>query len=208
LNLIAKNQFDTIYHEHFSYLSLTAADHVFAANGIHIFDVETQPTHGGSLRLFAQSAKEKKYPRTSRVIDMIEAEKAAGVRTREFYSGFQQRVDNTRDAFVSLLSDVKRAGKKIVGYGAAAKANTLLNYAGVDTDLIPWIVDRNPAKQGRLMPGSRIPIVPEECLREARPDFIILFPWNIEHELVEQLGYVREWGAQFVVAIPELRVFA
>jgi len=208
LNLIAKNQFDTIYHEHFSYLSLTAAAHVFAASGLDVFDVEQQPTHGGSLRVFVQSAKEQNYQRTHAVSDLLDAEDLAGVRKREFYSGFQPRVDGIRDAFLSLLADVKKAGKTIVGYGAAAKANTLLNYAGVDTDLIPWIVDRNPAKQGRLMPGSRIPIVSEDCLREARPDFVILFPWNIEHELVEQLGYVRDWGAQFVVAIPELRVFA
>lgn len=208
LNLIEKNQFDTIYHEHFSYLSLTVAEHVFSESGLHLFDVEPQPTHGGSLRVFVQLAKEKTHPRMSAVSDLLEAEERAGVRTREFYSGFQQRVDKVRDAFLSLLTDVKRAGKKIVGYGAAAKANTLLNYAGVDTDLIPWIVDRNPAKRGRLMPGSRIPIVPEKCLREVHPDFVILFPWNIENELVEQLGYVREWGAQFVVAIPELRVFA
>jgi hypothetical protein len=205
VNLIAHNQFDTIYHEHYSYLSLTAVDRIFASNGLSVFDVQTQPTHGGSLRVFAQRTNGGTRARTGAVNEMLEAEMRAGVRTADFYSGFQARVNKTKNDFLSFLLEANGSGKTVAGYGAAAKANTLLNYAGVRHDLVGLVADRSPAKQGRYMPGSRIPIVSEECLRDARPDFVILFPWNLETELTKQLDYVAAWGGRLVVAVPELR---
>lgn len=206
LNLVAQTQFDTIYHEHFSYLSLTAVEGIFAANGLSVFDVQPQPTHGGSLRVFAQRADHGKRQRTTAADELLEVENQAGVRTPTFYAGFQKKVDAVKNDFLSFLLEAKADGKTAAGYGAAAKANTLLNYAGVRRDLVSWVADRNPAKQGKFMPGSRIPIVSEECLRQVKPDFVILFPWNLEAELTKQLEYIGTWGGRFVMAIPELRV--
>lgn len=204
LELVQKGQFDTVYHEHYSYLSLTAVQRIFAANGLDIFDVETLPTHGGSLRVYAQRGDTKTYAPCPGVAEILNRETEAGVATAAFYAGFQTRVDQLKDELVSFLIDAKRDGKRVAAYGAAAKGNTFLNFAGVRRDLVAFVVDRNPAKAGKFMPGSRIPIVGEGVLRSERPDLILILPWNLRDEVVAQLDYAREWGAQFVTAIPEL----
>jgi 2-polyprenyl-3-methyl-5-hydroxy-6-metoxy-1,4-benzoquinol methylase len=206
LKLIAGNQFDTIYHEHFSYLSLSVVNRIFAANGLTVFDVEEQPTHGGSLRVFAQRSDTGRHPVTRHVSDLLTREATLGVRTASFYEGFQQRVDQIKLDFLAFLVDARRSGTKVAAYGAAAKGNTLLNYTGVRPDLLPYVVDRNPAKQGKYLPGSRIPIVDEEYLRRDRPDRVVILPWNLREEVMQQLEYIRAWGGQFVAAVPELRI--
>jgi len=206
LRLLRENQFDTVYHEHYSYLSLGTVERVFAANGLAVFDVEELPTHGGSLRVFAQSSERGAHARTDAVARVLAAEAAAGLATSAGYRGFQARIDKLKDDFVGYLIEARRAGRCVAAYGAAAKGNTLMNYAGVRPDHIAFVVDRNPAKQGRFMPGSRIPIVGEERLREARPDDIVLLPWNLRAELVAQLDYVRAWGGRFVTAVPQLEI--
>lgn len=206
LSLMEQNQFDTIYHEHFSYLSLTAVNHMFSAIGLNVFDVEELVTHGGSLRVFAQRLDSGRYDRKQQVDVVLQREVAAGLNTADAYVGFQKRVNQAKDDFLSFLLQAKRQGKHVAGYGAAAKGNTLMNYAGVRHDLIPYVVDRNPTKQGKYMPGSRIPIVNESWLREIRPDYVVIFPWNIQAEVMEQIDYIRAWGARFVVAIPQLSV--
>jgi SAM-dependent methyltransferase len=207
LRLIDENQFDTIYHEHFSYLSLTAVTRIFSRNGLSIFDVEELPTHGGSLRVFAQRQDTGKKPPDARVHALLEKEAGAGLRRPDFYAAFQARIDQLKNEFLAFLLAAKREGKKVAAYGAAAKGNTLMNYAGVRPDLISFVVDRNPAKQGKYMPGSRIPIVDEAKLREVRPEYIVILPWNLKEEVTEQLGYSREWGAKLVTAIPALDVY-
>ncbi|WP_072396064.1 class I SAM-dependent methyltransferase [Hyphomicrobium sp. CS1GBMeth3] len=206
VRLIEGCQFDTIYHEHFSYLSLTAAECVLAANGLRLFDVEELPTHGGSLRLFAERADTGAHDVTERLAAARDRERAAGVESAAFYTGFQARTEAMKDGFLGFLLDARRDGVVVAGYGAAAKGNTLLNYAGVRPDLVRFVVDRNPAKQGRFLPGSRIPVVAEEELRKVRPGYIVIFPWNLRDELIAQLGYAREWGARFVTAVPALEV--
>jgi 2-polyprenyl-3-methyl-5-hydroxy-6-metoxy-1,4-benzoquinol methylase len=206
LRLMAENQFDTIYHEHFSYLSLTAVSRIFAHNGLVVFDVEEQPTHGGSLRVFAQRANTVTHAVTPRVAEMLTREGAAGMTTSGYYTGFQTRADQIKNVFFAFLIEAKNGGKKVVAYGAAAKGNTLLNYAGVRPDLLPWVVDRNPSKQGKYLPGTRIPIVGEERLREECPDYVVILPWNLREEVMAQLYYIRAWGGRFVTAVPELRV--
>lgn len=206
LEMVTHGQFDTVYHEHYSYLSLTAVDRIFAANGLQVFDVDQIPTHGGSLRVYAQRADTCTRPREDAVEAVLGAEADRGVATAAFYQGFQTRVDRLKDEFVRFLLDAKRDGRKVAAYGAAAKGNTLLNFAGVRRDLLPWVVDRNPAKAGKFMPGSRIPIVTEDRIRAERPDLIVILPWNIKDEVMEQLSYAREWGARFVTAIPELEI--
>ena len=204
--LVAECQFDTVYHEHFSYLSLTAVRSIFERNGLVVFDVEELPTHGGSLRVFAQRKDTGRCDTGARVGAMLASEAAAGIATAAYYSGFQARADRVKDDLVRFLIDAKRAGHAVVGYGAAAKGNTLLNYAGVRPDLIRWVVDRNPAKRDKFMPGSRIPIVGEERLRAERPRYVVILPWNLTAEVTEQLAYVREWGAEFVSAVPALAI--
>ena len=206
LKLIAETQFDTIYHEHFSYLSLTAVKRIFARNGLAIFDVEEHPTHGGSLRVFAQRADTGRLPQAAAVDQMLQREARAGVTDATYYTGFQGRTDKVRDDFLSFLREAKQQGKRVAAYGAAAKGNTLMNYAGVQPDLISFVVDRNPAKQDKFMPGSRIPIVDESRLKDVRPDYVVILPWNLESEVRHQLGYIREWSGQFVVAVPRLTV--
>jgi SAM-dependent methyltransferase len=206
LRLIAERQFDTIYYEHFSYLSLTAVDGIFAAHGLHVFDVEEHPTHGGSLRVFAQRSDTRSRARATRVGELMERERKAGMTDPAFYSSFQAMADQIKNEFLSFLLEAKRNAKRVVAYGAAAKGNTLMNYAGVRPDLIEFVVDRNPAKQGKFMPGSRIPIVAEERLREVRPDYVVVLPWNLRTEVTRQLRYIAEWGGQIVTAVPELRV--
>ncbi|MCO5400265.1 class I SAM-dependent methyltransferase [Ralstonia soli] len=201
-SLIEGAQFDTIYHEHFSYLSLTAVEHIFAANGLHVFDVQALPTHGGSLRVFAQRADTGQYPRAPVVDALLADELAAGMKDPAYYSGLQARAEQTRNGLVAWLTECRKAGLRVAGYGAAAKGNTLLNFAGITRELLPYVVDRNPAKQGRFLPGSRIPVKTEDTLSEDRPDVVVLLPWNLKDELAEQLAYVRKWGGRLAVAVP------
>lgn len=204
--LIDGRQFDTVYYEHYSYLSLVAVDRIFAKNGLNVFDVEEHPTHGGSLRVFAQRAETGKRRRSIEVVRLLQREVDAGITSSSYYSSFQAYADRIKHEFLGFLLDAKRKGAIVGAYGAAAKGNTLMNYAGVRPDLITFVVDRNPAKQGKFMPGSRIPIVPEEHLRHERPDFVVILPWNLRDELTQQLSYVRTWGGKFVIAIPELEI--
>ena len=206
LKLVVENQFDTIYHEHFSYLSLTTVNQVFSNNGLTIFDVEELQTHGGSLRVFAQKHDTGRNPRTSRLDELLEKEREAGMCGADFYHGFQGRIERVKNDLLAFLLTAKREGKTVAAYGAAAKGNTLMNYAGIRRDLISFVVDRNPAKQGKYMPGSRIPIVDEAHLRSECPDYIVILPWNLKDEVQRQLQYTRAWGAQLVVAVPALRV--
>jgi SAM-dependent methyltransferase len=205
LRLLRQNQFDTVYHEHYSYLSLGTVERVFAACGLAVFDVDELPTHGGSLRVYAQRDGGKRA-KSEAVARVLADEAAAGLATAAGYEGFQAKIDTLKDDFVAFLIEARRAGRSVAAYGAAAKGNTLMNYAGVRPDHVAFVVDRNPAKQGRFMPGSRIPIVGEETLREARPDEVILLPWNLRDELVAQLDYVRAWGGRFVTAVPHLEI--
>ncbi len=204
LRLVEECQFDTIYHEHFSYLSLTAVKSIFEANGLSVFDVQEIGTHGGSLRVFAQRSDTDVRPVSESVDLMMAREEKAGVKTEAFYGGFQERANKIKDDLVEFLIDAKRAGKKVAAYGAAAKGNTLLNYAGIRSNLLPWVVDRNPAKQNKFLPGSRIAIVNEERLKQEKPDYILILPWNLMAELSAQLSYARDWGAQFVTAVPKM----
>ena len=206
LRLISENQFDTIYHEHFSYLSLTAVERIFAANGLSVFDVEEHPTHGGSLRLFAQRSDNGCQPRAASVDALLVRETKAGLREHGGYAGFQDRTNRVKDDFLTFLLQAKRDGKRVAAYGAAAKGNTLMNYAGIRPDLIAYVVDRNPAKQNKYMPGSRIPIVDEFRLQADRPDYLVILPWNLKAEVMEQLAYVQECGGKFVTAVPQLEV--
>ena len=206
LNLIGQNQFDTIYHEHFSYLSLTAVETVFAAHGLEVFDVEEHPTHGGSLRVFAQRAETGEQPRSPAVHDLLRREKHVGTSSAGYYSCFQEGAEETKNSFLRFLLDSRSTRRSVAAYGAAAKGNTLMNYAGVRPDLVRFVVDRNPAKQGKYMPGSRIPIVDESLLNSEKPDYVVILPWNLKVEVMQQLAYIREWGGRFVTAVPRLEV--
>ncbi len=206
LQMVLENQFDTAYHEHYSYLSLTAVQRIFSVNGLTIFDVEELPTHGGSLRVYAQRSDTGTHEHNPRVFTMLEVEAEAGIKNTGFYREFQRNAEQVKDDLVMFLIDAKRRGLKVGAYGAAAKGNTLLNFAGIRPNLLPYVVDKNPAKQGKYMPGSRIPIVNEEYLKTHRPDRILILPWNLSEEIIGQLEYTREWGAQFVTSIPVLRV--
>jgi 2-polyprenyl-3-methyl-5-hydroxy-6-metoxy-1,4-benzoquinol methylase len=204
LNMVAESQFDTAYHEHYSYLSLTAVKRILAANGLKVFDVETTPWHGGSLRVFAARADAKSRPEQASVASMIETEQQAGIGERSFYADFQAAARRVRNDFVSYLIECERKGLKVAAYGAAAKGNTLLNFAGIKPDLIDFVVDKNPAKQGLFLPGSRIPIVDEHRLRADKPHRVVILPWNIQTEIMTQLSYISDWGGKFVTAIPTL----
>jgi len=206
LRMVQSHQFDTIYHEHYSYLSLTAVDNIFTSNGLRVFDVEEITTHGGSLRVYAQRA-EGRHVRSDAVSRVLQEETDAGVDTSTFYQNFQPVAEKIKNDLLSFLVDARQEGKVVAAYGAAAKGNTMMNFAGIRRDLISYVVDLNPAKAGKFMPGSRLPIVGENVLRETRPDYIVFLPWNLKDELEGQLGYAREWGAKFVVAVPELSVF-
>lgn len=199
-------QFDTIYHEHFSYLSLTAVERIFGAAGLTVFDVEEHPTHGGSLRVFAQRADTGPHPRSLAVDTLLATEAAAGLRGAAYYAGFQERVLKVKYDFLWFLLGARGEGKTVVGYGAAAKGNTLMNFAGVRPDLVAFVADRNPAKQGRYLPGSRIPVVGVEELESLRPDYVLILPWNLRDEVMAELAYVSEWGGRFVTAVPELTI--
>ncbi len=206
LRLIAENQFDTIYHEHFSYLSLTAVSRIFAHNGLTVFDVEELPTHGGSLRVFAQRTDTGQQAPCTRVDSMLRHEAHAGMLSANYYTDFQARTNKVKNDFLAFLLEATRQCKTVAAYGAAAKGNTLMNYAGIRPDLITYVVDRNPAKQDKFMPGSRIPIVDETRLRADRPDYVVILPWNLREEVMTQLDYIREWDGRFVTAVPELKI--
>jgi SAM-dependent methyltransferase len=206
LKLVAENQFDTIYHEHFSYLSLTAVNRIFSANGLTVFDVEEHSTHGGSLRVFAQRSDTGQQTRSARVGELLQCEAQAGMLSADYYTGFQAKTDLVKNNFLAFLLEAKRLGKTVAAYGAAAKGNTLLNYAGIRPDLISFVVDRNPAKQGKTMPGSRIPIVEESRLQQEKPDYVVILPWNLKAEVMQQLEYIKAWEGRFVTAVPELRI--
>ena len=206
MRLVGQTQFDTIYHEHFSYLSLTAVKRIFDFNGLQIFDVQEIPTHGGSLRVFAQRKDEGKHNTTAKVETLITREVAVGMRTERYYTDFQKRANDIKHELIKFLMESKRQGKNVVAYGAAAKGNTLLNYAGVRSDLLSFVVDRNPAKQGKFLPGTRIPIVDEARLHKEHPDYVVILPWNLKAEITEQLAYIRKWDGKFVTFVPVLSV--
>jgi SAM-dependent methyltransferase len=206
VRLVAENQFDTIYHEHFSYFSFTAARRVFEAQGLEVFDVEELPTHGGSLRLYAQRRGEGRQPPAARVEALLAREAALGVEGLDYYRAFAARVRETKWKLLEFLIAERRRGKAIVGYGAPAKGNTLLNYCGIRGDLLDYTVDRSPHKQGLYLPGTRIPIHAPERLRQTRPDWVLILPWNLRQEVTAQMAEVRSWGGRFLVAIPEVAV--
>jgi SAM-dependent methyltransferase len=206
LRLVEDNQFDTIYHEHFQYFSCLTAQKVFAAHGLELFDVEELKSHGGSLRYFAQRASTGTWPMSPRVQELTDRERAMGFDTLEGHLGFTAKVEETKWSLLEFLISKRREGKKIAGYGAPGKGNTLLNYCGIRTDLLDYTVDRNPYKHGRFLPGTHIPIHAPEKIAEDRPDYILILPWNLKEEIVAQLEYAREWGAQFIVPIPQVEV--
>lgn len=206
LRLVQQCQFDTIYHEHFSYLSLTATRRIFERGGLSIFDVEEIPTHGGSLRVYAQRSDQGHRAVTAAVGELLRREAAAGMLEPDFYRSLQACTDRIKDDFVEFLIQAKRAGKRVGAYGAAAKGSTLLNYAGVRPSLLPWVVDRNPAKQGKYLPGSRIPVVDEDFMIRAKPEYLVVLPWNLRAEILDQLAYIRDWGGRFVFALPSLEM--
>ena len=204
VNLVAENQFDTIYHEHFSYLSLTSVVEIFEANGLTVFDVEEIATHGGSLRVFAQRKDFGCHLQKPTVDQVLNREVGLGIKSVDYYSAFQDKTDKVKNDFLTFLLGARKSGKRVAAYGAAAKGNTLLNYAGIRPDLISYVVDKNPSKQNKFMPGSSIPIVDESFIRNDRPDYIIILPWNLREEIMTQLSYVKDWRARFITAIPEL----
>jgi SAM-dependent methyltransferase len=207
MRLISENQFDTIYHEHYQYLSLLVVDKIFAAHGLAVFDVEELPTHGGSLRIYAKHAPDESKAISPRVQELRQHERDAGLERLDTYVSFTECVKETKRQLLEFLIAAKRGGKTVVGYGAPAKGNTLLNYCGVRTDFIDYTVDRSPHKQRLLLPGTRIPIHLPEKIRETRPDYVLILPWNIKEEIMGQMAFIREWGGQFVVPIPEVRVY-
>ncbi|KZB62917.1 SAM-dependent methyltransferase [Thalassospira lucentensis] len=205
LNLLEKTQFDTIYHEHFSYLSLYAVERCFEQNGLKVFDVEELPTHGGSLRVWAQKTSGTR-PETVGLKAVRAKEDAAGIATLDCYDGFEQKVIKIRDDLIAFINQANANGKKVAAYGAAAKGNTILNYCGIMSDQIAFVVDANPHKQNTLLPGSRIPVRSPEALRTEQPDYVIILPWNLKDEIMAAVSYVRDWDGQFVVAVPKVQI--
>jgi SAM-dependent methyltransferase len=206
LRLMEGNQFDTIYHEHFSYFSFLAAEKIFAAFGLVLFDVEELSTHGGSLRIFGRHAEDSSKPVSARVVEMKAREEAAGLSSVDSYRSFAEKVKDTKRQLLECLIQVKQEGKSIVGYGAPGKGNTLLNYCGVGTDFLDYTVDRNPYKHGQFTPGRHIPIYSPEKIRETRPDYLLILPWNLKSEIMQQMAHIREWGGKFIVPIPQATV--
>jgi C-methyltransferase C-terminal domain len=206
LNLVEENQFDTIYHEHFSYFSFLTAEKVFAHHGIALFDVEELPTHGGSLRIYGRHDQDLSRAVGPRIAALKDKERRAGLERVETYAAFDEKVKRTKRRLLEFLVKAKDEGKRIAGYGAPAKGNTLLNYCGVRTDFIDFTVDRSPHKQGCFLPGTHIPVFHPDKLKEARPDYVLILPWNIKDEITAQVGYIRDWGGHFVVPIPEVVV--
>jgi len=206
LQLMRENQFDTIYHEHFSYFSLLTVDRVFAHHGLRLFDVEQIPTHGGSLRIFAAHAEDAAQPSSGRVAQLSAAEVAAGLADLKAYCDFSEQVKKTKRLLLEFLIEARQAGKTVVGYGAPAKGNTLLNYCGIRGDFLDYTVDLSPHKQGKFLPGTHIPVFHPDKVRETRPDYLLILPWNLKDEIIGQMAHIREWGGRFVLPIPEVRV--
>jgi hypothetical protein len=206
LRLMEGNQFDTIYHEHFSYLSFSTVDRIFSAHGLELFDVEELPTHGGSLRIYAQHLGSARFSVTSAVAALRRKESLAGLDFVESYFAFARRVTETKRALLKCLIRAKEEGKSVAGYGAPGKGNTLLNYCGIRTDLLEYTVDRNPYKHGKFLPGTGIPIFPVERIRETKPDYVLILPWNLKDEILSQMDYIRAWGGRFLVPIPTVEV--
>jgi 2-polyprenyl-3-methyl-5-hydroxy-6-metoxy-1,4-benzoquinol methylase len=207
LRTIDGNQFDQVYHEHFSYFSLYSAERIFAAHGLPIFDVEELTTHGGSIRIYAHHEEDTTRETTDRLVDLRVREAEAGVATLGYYQVFESRVRETKRKLLEFLIEAKRAGKRVVGYGAPGKGNTLLNYCGIRTDFVDFTVDRSPHKHGKFLPGTHIPIFPPERLWEARPDYVLILPWNLKSEIMNQLAGITDWGGRFLVPIPEVTVY-
>ena len=207
LRLMDENQFDTIYHEHFSYFSLMSAERIFTAHGLTLFDVEEMWTHGGSLRIYARHQEDEARPVGARVRALLAREKAVGLDRPERYAAFAEQVRETKWRLLEFLIGAKRRGKSIAGYGAPGKGNTLLNYCGIRTDFLDYTVDRNPYKHGRFTPGTHIPIPPPEKILETQPDYVLILPWNLKDEIMEQMSAVQGWGGQFVVPIPDVKVY-
>lgn len=205
--LIEENQFDTIYHEHFSYLSFVAVNRIFAHHGITLFDVEELPTHGGSLRIYGRHTEDTSKAVTDRAKELLQRELDLGFETLEYYAAFEEKVKETKRKLLTFLIEAKRAGKTVVGYGAPGKGNTLLNYCGIRTDFLDYTVDRSPHKQGNFLPGTHIPIYAPEKIRETKPDYVLILPWNLKKEISRQMAYISEWGGKFVIPIPETLVF-
>ncbi len=206
MRLMAENQFDTIYHEHFSYFSFVSAETIFAGEGLTLFDVEELPTHGGSLRIYARHAEDTSRPMTARAKELRQREIDSGLLSLETYAGFSEQVKETKRNLLEFLIAAKRAGKRIAGYGAPGKGNTLLNYCGIRTDFVEFTVDRSPYKQGKFLPGTHIPIFAPDKIREARPDYVLILPWNFKDEIMKVMSDIRSWGGKFVVPIPSVRV--
>lgn len=206
MRLMLENQFDTIYHEHFSYFSFTTVEKIFAAHGLVLFDVEELPTHGGSLRIYARHAEDTTKPVSEAVRELKAREETLGFTRLETYQSFSEKVRETKRKLLAFLIEAKQQGKTVVGYGAPAKGNTLLNYAGARTDFIDYTVDRSPHKQGLYLPGTHIPVYAPEKIRETKPDYVLILPWNLKDEIMTQMAFVREWGGKFVVPVPETTV--
>lgn len=206
LRLMRENQFDTIYHEHFSYFSFLTVERVFVRHGLRMFDVEQIPTHGGSLRIFASHAEASGLPEHQRVAQLRQEEMTAGLADMKAYRDFSEQVKKTKRLLLEFLVEAKQAGKTIVGYGAPAKGNTLLNYCGIRGDFLDYTVDLSPHKQGKFLPGVHIPIFHPDKVRETRPDYLLVLPWNLRDEIISQMAHIREWGGKFVLPIPEVRV--
>jgi hypothetical protein len=206
MRLIDENQFDTIYHEHYSYFSFTTVERIFAAQGLTLFDVDELPTHGGSLRIYGRHDEDESRPTTPKVASLKAREAEWGVRSLERYQAFGEKVKATKRKVLAFLIDAKNRGKSIAGYGAPGKGNTLLNYCGIRTDFLDYTVDRNPYKQGKYTPGTRIPIYAPARIKDTKPDYLFILPWNLKDEIMAQNAYIRDWGGKFVVPIPELQV--
>jgi 2-polyprenyl-3-methyl-5-hydroxy-6-metoxy-1,4-benzoquinol methylase len=207
MRLMAENQFDTIYHEHFSYFSFMTAEKIFAAHGLVLFDVEELPTHGGSLRIYGRHAKDTSKPISQRVVELRSRELDAGFATLDVYGAFGEQVKETKRKLLEFLIQAKRAGKSVAGYGAPGKGNTLLNYCGIRTDFVDYTVDRNPYKQGKFLPGTHIPIYHPGRIKATKPDYVLILPWNFKDEIMRQIAYIQDWGGRFVVPIPEVRLY-
>ncbi len=207
LHLIDRSYWDTIYHEHFSYLSFTTVEQIFAHHGLTLFDVEELSTHGGSIRIFARHAASAAPPVHDRVAAMKRREAEAGHFQLSYYESFGERVKESKREILAFLINLKRRGKRIAGYGAPGKGNTRLNYCGIRTDFLDYTVDRNPYKQGKFLPGTHIPIHAPDMIRTTRPDYVLILPWNLKDEIMEQVSYIRSWGGQFVVPIPDVKVY-
>lgn len=208
MRLIEENQFDTIYHEHFSYFSFITVEKIFAHHGLTIFDIEELSTHGGSLRIYARHTEDASKPVSHQVVELKTREEAAGFTQLEYYFTFGEKVKETKRKLLDFLIKAKREGKSIAGYGAPGKGNTLLNYCGIRTDFLDYTVDRSPYKQGQFLPGTHIPIFHPDKIQETKPDYVLILPWNLKDEIIAQMSFIRDWGGKFVVPIPEVQVYS